>query len=121
MYRGSYVAEITCLHEVAIFEFRRTSEVCNKKFNLLFKLYKIDKLTNDISMEEMHECKFYESIDQFFSCYYICFHIANNHRYHCTIILMRCKLLQCHNYNNNISNYHKKTQKLQEFYIYDHS
>ncbi len=60
------MAEITCLHGVAILEFRRTSEECNKKFNLLFKVYKIDKLTNDISREEMHECKFYESIDQFF-------------------------------------------------------
>ncbi len=58
------MAEITCLHGVTILKFERTFETCNKKFNLLFKLYKMDKLTNDISGEEMHECKFYESIDQ---------------------------------------------------------
>jgi hypothetical protein len=27
----------------------------------------------------------------------IYFHNKNNHYHHCTIILMRCKLLQCHN------------------------
>jgi hypothetical protein len=51
---------------------------------------------------------FYESIDQSLSCYYICFRNENNHHYHCTIMLIKCKLLQCHNYNNNISNRHEK-------------
>ncbi len=31
---------------------------------MLFKQYKIDKLANNILGEEKHECKFYESIDQ---------------------------------------------------------
>jgi hypothetical protein len=38
-------------------------EAC-KKFKMLFKQYKIDKLTNNILREESHECKFYESIDK---------------------------------------------------------
>jgi hypothetical protein len=38
----------------------------------------------------------------------IYFHNKNNHYHHCTIILLRCKLLQCHNYNNNMSNCYEK-------------
>jgi hypothetical protein len=44
--------------------FTKTIETCKKKFNLLFKQYMTNKLTSSISREEMHECKFYESIDQ---------------------------------------------------------
>jgi len=32
------------------------------------------------------------------SCDSICFHNKNNQCHHCTILLMKCKLLQCHNY-----------------------
>jgi hypothetical protein len=46
-----------------ILGFIRRTETC-KKFNMLFKKYKINKLTNDILREESHKCKFYESIDQ---------------------------------------------------------
>jgi hypothetical protein len=38
----------------------------------------------------------------------IYFHNKNNHYHHCTRILMMCKLLQCHSYNNNISNCYGK-------------
>jgi hypothetical protein len=46
-----------------ILGFITTTEAC-KKFNMLFKQYKIDKLANNILREENHECKFYESIEQ---------------------------------------------------------
>jgi hypothetical protein len=41
--------------------FIRIIKTCKKEFNLLLKT---NKLTNDISRDERHECKFYESIDQ---------------------------------------------------------
>jgi hypothetical protein len=44
--------------------FTMTIKACKKKFNLVFKHYTINKLTNSISREEMCDCKFYESIDQ---------------------------------------------------------
>jgi len=44
--------------------FTKTLKTCKKKFNLLFKQYKSNKLAIDISRDERHECKFYESIDQ---------------------------------------------------------
>jgi dihydroorotase len=47
-----------------IIGFTRTIEACKKKLNLLFKLYKTEKLANGISREENYECKLYESIDQ---------------------------------------------------------
>jgi hypothetical protein len=52
-------------HMVAtILRFTRTIETCKKKFNLLFKQYKTNKLVNGILGEERHERKFYEPIDQ---------------------------------------------------------
>jgi hypothetical protein len=44
---------------VTILKFTKIVKTC-KKFNLLFKKYKIDKLANGILKEEKHECKFYE-------------------------------------------------------------
>ncbi len=49
---------------VTIHIFTKTIETRKKKFNLLFKQYTTNKLTNSISKEEMLECKFEESIDQ---------------------------------------------------------
>lgn len=42
----------------------RTPEACKKKFNSIFKQYKVDKMSNGVSGERWHECKFYDSIDQ---------------------------------------------------------
>jgi hypothetical protein len=48
---------------VAILGFSRTAETCQKKFETVFKQYKEDKLTNSISGNDRHECKFYDLID----------------------------------------------------------
>jgi hypothetical protein len=42
----------------------RSVEACKKKFNTLFKQYKVDKMANSVSGEGHHECKFYDSTDQ---------------------------------------------------------
>lgn len=42
----------------------RSTEACKKKFNNVFKQYKVDKMANIVSGEGRHECKFYDSIDQ---------------------------------------------------------
>jgi hypothetical protein len=42
----------------------KSAEACKKKFNTLFKQYKVDKMANSVSGEGRHECKFYDSIDQ---------------------------------------------------------
>jgi hypothetical protein len=41
--------------------FTRIIKTCKKEFNLLLMT---NKLTNGISRDERHECKFYESINQ---------------------------------------------------------
>jgi hypothetical protein len=74
-----------------ILGFIRTIEAC-KKFNMLFKQYKIDKIANNILREENHECKFYESIDQWW-------HQTCTITKHLTTIVDGMKLLQ---YENNI-------------------
>lgn len=38
----------------------------------------------------------------------ICFHNENIHHYQSTIMLIKCKLSQGHNYNNNMWNCHEK-------------
>lgn len=40
------------------------SEACKKKLNTLFKKYKCNKMDNEVYEESRHECKFYDSIDQ---------------------------------------------------------
>ena len=40
------------------------AEGCRKKFENIFKSYKEDKLANSISGNNRHECKFYDSLDQ---------------------------------------------------------
>ena len=44
--------------------FSRIAEGCRKKFENIFKSYKKDKLANSISGNNKHECKFYDSLDQ---------------------------------------------------------
>jgi hypothetical protein len=34
-----------------------------RKFNTLYKQYKEDKIVNNISQNDCHDCKFYESLD----------------------------------------------------------
>ena len=41
--------------------FSRTAEGCRKNFENIFKSY---KLANSISRNNKHECKFYDSLDQ---------------------------------------------------------
>ena len=48
---------------VAIPEFSRMAEACQKKFEMVFKPYKEDKLANSVLGNDRHECKFYDSID----------------------------------------------------------
>ena len=48
----------------AIPGFSRTAEACRKKFETVFKSYKEDKLANSVSGNDRHECKFYDSLDQ---------------------------------------------------------
>lgn len=43
--------------------FTKLFEVCKKKFNILFKQYKCDKMANGIYGESRHKCKSYDSID----------------------------------------------------------
>jgi hypothetical protein len=43
-----------------------------------------------------------------FYWYSICLHNENNHCHHYIIMLMKCKLLHCHKYNNNMLNRHEK-------------
>ena len=38
-----------------------------KKFNILFKAYKEDKLANNVSGESRHECKYYDQFESWFS------------------------------------------------------
>jgi hypothetical protein len=49
---------------VAIPGFSHIAEACRKKFEMVFKSYKEDKLVNSISGNDRHECKFYNSLDQ---------------------------------------------------------
>lgn len=42
----------------------RTSEACKKKFNILFKQYRLDKIANGVSGSDRKECKFYDAFDQ---------------------------------------------------------
>ena len=46
------------------FGFSRTVEAYQKKFEIFFKSYKENKLVNSISGNDKHECKFYDSLDQ---------------------------------------------------------
>ena len=48
----------------AIPGFSHTAQGCRKKFENIFKSYKEDKLANSISENNRHECKFYDSLDQ---------------------------------------------------------
>ena len=47
-----------------ILGFTKSSEVCKKKFNTLFKHYKCNKMIDEVFGKSKHECKFYDSIDQ---------------------------------------------------------
>jgi hypothetical protein len=47
--------------------FSKMAIACKKKFNTLFKQYKEDKLTNEVSRNDCHQCKFYESMDLWWS------------------------------------------------------
>jgi len=49
---------------VAILGFSRTAEACQKKFEIVFKSYKEDKLANSVLGNDKYECKFYDSLDQ---------------------------------------------------------
>lgn len=42
----------------------RTAEACKKKFNILFKQYRHDKIANGVSGSDRKECKFYDAFDQ---------------------------------------------------------
>ena len=42
----------------------RTAEACKKKFNVLYKQYRLDKMVNGVSGSDHHECKFYDAFDQ---------------------------------------------------------
>ena len=42
----------------------RTAEACKKKFNVLYKQYRLDKMVNRVSGSDRHECKFYNTFDQ---------------------------------------------------------
>jgi hypothetical protein len=42
----------------------RSSEACQKKFNLLYKAYKLAKMANDVSGSNRKECKFFKEFDQ---------------------------------------------------------
>jgi hypothetical protein len=42
----------------------RTAKTCKKKFNVLYKQYWLDKMTNEVSGSDRHECKFYDVFDQ---------------------------------------------------------
>ena len=42
----------------------RTAESCKKKFNVLYKQYRLDKMANGLSKSDRHKCKFYEAFDQ---------------------------------------------------------
>jgi hypothetical protein len=42
----------------------RTAEACKKKFNVLYKQYRLDKMANGVSGSDRHECKFYDAFDQ---------------------------------------------------------
>lgn len=43
--------------------FNRTPVACKRKFNSLYKQYKDDRIANNISNNDRHECKFYASLD----------------------------------------------------------
>ena len=42
----------------------RTAEACKKKFNVLYKQYRLDKMVNRVSGSDRHEYKFYNTFDQ---------------------------------------------------------
>jgi hypothetical protein len=42
----------------------RTAEACKKKFNVLYKKYRLDKMANGVSGSDHHECNFYDAYDQ---------------------------------------------------------
>jgi hypothetical protein len=39
-------------------------EACKKKFNLLFKAFKLAKMANDVSRSYYKECNFFEEFDE---------------------------------------------------------
>ena len=43
--------------------FKKILVACKKKLNSLFKMYKEDKMSNGISEESHHECKYYKEFD----------------------------------------------------------
>jgi hypothetical protein len=46
------------------FEDLEVRDACRKKFEMVFKSYKEDKLANSISGNDRHKYKFYNSLDQ---------------------------------------------------------
>lgn len=48
----------------AVEGFNRTPIACKRKFNSLYKQYKDDKMTNNVSDSDRNEYKFYECLDQ---------------------------------------------------------
>jgi hypothetical protein len=46
-----------------ILSFSKIAITCKKKFNTLLKQYKKDKMASEVSRNDCHECKFYDSMD----------------------------------------------------------
>lgn len=47
--------------------FNRTPIACKRKFNSLYKQYKDDKIANNGSDNDRHECKFYACLDNWWN------------------------------------------------------
>jgi len=48
---------------VSIPGFSKTSIAYKHKFNPIYKQYKEDKIANEISSNDRHECPFYDALD----------------------------------------------------------
>jgi hypothetical protein len=56
--------------------FKKSVVACKRKFNTLYKQYKEDKIANNISGNDHHDCRFFESLDNwwhFNGCHEACF------------------------------------------------
>jgi hypothetical protein len=52
------------LHARMLPKFNYTTQACRKKWNVIFKAYKDDKMAKGISGSARHESKYYEALDE---------------------------------------------------------
>jgi len=62
-FKGGYMGQIVHLNVVYTFLFFMDSNCLHQKFNAIYKQYKDDKIADEISGNDRHECPFYDALD----------------------------------------------------------